>query len=574
MAHTTTASGHGLHAVVITDAVEDRARLLARIWSIVALATFIILGLTVGIPHGPDLETWERQAQFATLILITLGVAIAWRREGWGGSIMLVGSVALGVLAALQHQPLLAFLPALTFLVPAVAFLIAWHRTRTYAAVITLLTALLMIMFTGALAAQAMYDHGFGAAHPQSELPALPDTPVVWHWSGGVTTDEAVVVARIDDAAQAVLALTDSSGSRSEHPGREFDGIWRFELVNLTSGTEYSYSFFVDGTSIDSRGGRFATFVDGPMSFTVAAGSCARLGSNGTVYESILNLDPDFFLVPGDLFYADHMKTAQHFTDAYDTTLTQPAQAALLADVPIAYVWDDHDYGGNDADRTAPTNPFAQEAFSTYVPHYELATSGTINQAFTVGRVRFVMLDNRSERDPKGNPDGPDKTMLGTEQLKWLKQELLQAAKDHPLIVLVTSVPWIAAPEPGADHWGGYANERQVIADFIASNQVSGLLMLAGDAHMIAIDDGTNTNFSAAGDVTFPLLHAAALDRPGSVKGGPYSEGTYPGGGQFGLIEVVDTGSTEIEVRLSGLDWTGDVITEYSFTVEAPAVAP
>jgi hypothetical protein len=575
MALTNTANDHhGLHAVAITDTVEDWARRLAHVWSLAALVAFASLAMTVGLPHGPDLETWERQAQIVILVLIALGVATAWRWEGLGGSIMLVGSVSLGVFAALQHQPLIAFLPALAFLVPAVAFLVAWHRTRTYAAIVTLVTALLMILFTGALAAQAMYNYGYGAAHPQSSLPDLPETPVVWHWAGGVTTNDAVVVARIDGVATAALALTDPIGSRSEHPGREAGGVWRFELHGLTPGTEYGYSLVVDGNAVSERSGAFSTFINGPMSFTVAAGSCARLGSNGMVYEAILEMDPDLFLVPGDLFYADHMKTASHFTEALDKTLTQPAQAALLARVPVAYVWDDHDYGGNDADRTAPTRDIARQAFEITVPHYPLDSTQTINQAFTIGRVRFIMLDNRSERDPKSDPDGPGKTMLGTAQLEWLEHELLDAARDHPLIVLVTSVPWIAAPEPGADHWGGYTAERQKIADIIASNNISGLLMLAGDAHMIAIDDGTNSNFSAAGDVTFPLLHAAALDRPGSVKGGPYSEGTYPGGGQFGLIEVSDTGSSEISVRLSGLDWTGTVVVDYSFVVPAPVVTP
>ena len=108
--------------------------------------------------------------------------------------------------------------------------------------------------------------------------------------------------------------------------------------------------------------------------------SCSRLGSNGAVYETILATDPDLFLVPGDFFYADHMTTAAHFTEAFDETLTQPAQAALLAAVPIGYVWDDHDYGGNDADGTSPTRDLARDAFSTYVPHYPL-TADTINQA-------------------------------------------------------------------------------------------------------------------------------------------------------------------------------------------------
>ncbi len=450
MARTHTASHTGLHAIAITDLVEHRSRLFARIWSVAAVGVFATLAATVGLPHGPDLETWERAAQLGTLGLLTVGVAIAWRQEGFGGSILMVGSVALGVLAALQHQPLVAFLPALAFLLPAVGFLVAWHRTKTFAAVITLATALIMLMVTGGLAAQAMYAHGYGAAHPQSTLPDLPDSAAVWFWSGGVTDTGGVVVARLDSAAEAELVAEDSSGSATRFAGLERGGVWRFDLQGLEPATEYAYSFVVDGTPAPERTGTLRTFATGPMSFSIALGSCARLGSNGAVYEAILETDPDLFLVPGDFFYADHMTTATHFTESYGKTLTQPAQAALLAEVPIAYVWDDHDYGGNDSDRTAPTRDLARNAFSTYVPHYPL-TLDTINQAFTIGRARLILLDSRSARDPKTDADGPGKTMLGAAQMEWLQQELLQAQEAHQLIVLVTSVPWIAAAEEGGN---------------------------------------------------------------------------------------------------------------------------
>jgi hypothetical protein len=58
-------------------------------------------------------------------------------------------------------------------------------------------------------------------------------------------------------------------------------------------------------------------------------------------------------------------------------------------------------------------------------------------------------------------------------------------------------------------------------------------------------------------------MHAGALDRNGSIKGGPYSEGTFPGGGQFGLMTIVDNGD-EVLVELSGLDWTGREIVSLS----------
>jgi hypothetical protein len=96
--------------------------------------------------------------------------------------------------------------------------------------------------------------------------------------------------------------------------------------------------------------------------------------------------------------------------------------------------------------------------------------------------------------------------------------------------------------------------------------------MLSGDAHMLAIDDGTNSDYASNGGAGFPVMHAAALDRPGAVKGGPYSEGAYPGAGQFGLVMVDDAGDT-IAVTLSGRDWRGREIVRHRFTVPTATTA-
>jgi hypothetical protein len=568
MAQIDTADGAGLHAIAITDQVERWSRRIARAWSVAAIALFVALAVTVGVPHGPDLETWERGIQLGAVVLLIAATVLAWRWEGWGGGIMLVGAILLGLLTALQHQPLVAFLPTAVFLVPAVGFLIAWHRTKSAASVVVLATVIVMVLFTGSVLAQEFYDRGFGPAHPQSTLPALPDTPVTWIWSGGVTDTSAVVVARVATSQEAALVVTDPGGQSTTHPGVRNDDVWRFAVSDLEPATPYQYAVAVGESPVVERLGSFTTRSSGPMSLKVAVASCARLGSNGRVFETILETDPDLFISSGDLFYVDHARTADHFTDAYLQTLTQPAQAALYAAVPIAYVWDDHDYGGNDSDSTAPTRQQALDAYRRNVPHYALPAANAIYQSFAIGRVQFVLLDDRSQRDPKSEPDGPDKTMLGAAQLEWLQERLL-ASDNFALTVIVSQVPWIASQQDGADHWAGYAYERRTIADLIAEHKIDNILMVTGDAHLVAVDDGTNTDYSAAGNASFPLLHAAALDRPGSVKGGPFSEGMHPGGGQFGLIEVVDTGSDHVTVHLRGLDWEGNELVGYSFMVPA-----
>jgi len=555
--------------VIVVDRVETVARGIARTWSLLAIAVFVVLGLTVGIPHTPDMEQWEKTVQLATLGVIVAGAVVAWLLEGVGGAVMLVGAAALGDMATLEHQPVVALIPALVFSIPAICFLIAWKRTRSMLSLLILGAAIVVVLGAGGAVAYSTYQHGYGPSHPQSALPPLPETPVVWMWSGGVTDSAAVVTARID-GDDAELELATEAGGAGTYTGTQTDGVWRFSLSDLTPITTYRYRFVVDGVLEPLRVGQFRTFSTDPMSFTIALGSCARLGSAGKVFETILAMDPDLFISTGDFFYADYITTASQFAAAYDDTLTSPPQAALYAAVPIAYTWDDHDYGGNDSDSTAPGRDQALSAYENLVPHYPLTDTGAINQAFSIGRVRIILLDGRSAREPDTLPDGPNKTMLGTAQLDWFENELRTSSQNHALVIVTTSVPWISAPIDGGDDWGGFTTERRTIANFLADNDIDNVMMIAGDAHMLAIDDGTNTDYSDRGGHGFPLFHAAALDRPGSFKGGPYSEGAFPGGGQFGVITVTDDGGPILHVTLAGYNWTGARLIDYSFEVASP----
>ena len=134
----------------------------------------------------------------------------------------------------------------------------------------------------------------------------------------------------------------------------------------------------------------------------------------------------------------------------------------------------------------------------------------------------------------------------------------------------VNSIPWIGDAEASEDSWAGYAAERESIGQFIHQHDITNLVMVAGDAHMVAIDDGTNSGYG--GHAGFPILHAAALDRPGSTKGGPYSHGMFPGGGQFGILNVIDNGGDRIDVTLVGLDYTGAQLVQLKVSYDIPTL--
>jgi phosphodiesterase/alkaline phosphatase D-like protein len=338
----------------------------------------------------------------------------------------------------------------------------------------------------------------------------------------------------------------------------------RFELDGLEPDTEYTFDVEVDGELDGARGeGRFRTAPDGAASFRFAVGACVRTDSNGAVFDAIAADDPLFFLNIGDIHYGNiESADPADYRTAYERMLAKPGQAAFYRSVPLAHMWDDHDFGPNDSDSTHRGRDAARLAYRQMVPHHPLvhADEGPINHAFTVGRVRFVLADLRSEKT--------DATMLGADQERWLVDELTEASRTHGLVVWVSSVPWIADARAGADHWGGYPEERRRIADALADAGVDNLMMLAGDAHMVALDDGTNSDYSADRVGGFPVVHSAALDRPGGTKGGPYSHGTHPGGGRYVVLDVADDGSG-IEVTVRGLTYDGEELLAETFTFGA-----
>ena len=327
-------------------------------------------------------------------------------------------------------------------------------------------------------------------------------------------------------------------------------------MHGLKLDTPYYYGVESEGVVDLTKIGRFHTPVAQPLSFTFAFGSCAQTGSTHPVFDTIRDESPLFLMHMGDLHYENIvLPDPALYRAAYDLVLASPEQAALYRSTPLAYMWDDHDYGPNNSDATSPGRLAARLTYQQYVPHYPLpAGSGDvpIHQAFSIGRVRFIVTDSRSERTPYLDPDTPAKTMLGDEQKAWFKQELLDAKGVYPVIVWVNTLPWIGTT--GDDGWYVYTNERKELANFIAAHQIEGVFMISGDAHMLAIDDGTNSDYATGGGAGFPVMHAAALDQTPSVKGGPYSEGAFPGPGQFALMTITDTGFAPICVQWSGRD--------------------
>jgi phosphodiesterase/alkaline phosphatase D-like protein len=561
-------------------------RWLARVWAEIAIVGYLLWEATTPSPVRGEGDYWQRLAALVIVALLVVGHLISWRWEIQGATVMAVAGAMLAVVTSFRFEDWGATLLVLVgFTAPAVLYWWMWRRDRHHLRVVAL-AVLLTLLIAGSIGVAAIAQRiAYGPSHPQSPLTALSPAPVVWVWSGAPAPTSAAVVARVRDP-QAVVRLAVSTRkdladpawfAASQRPPDD-PGVARFDVTGLVPGTRYHYAVEVDGALVVEREGQLRTIPDGAASFTFAFGNCARIGSNASSFDRIREANPDLLVHLGDFAYMDFWTDDRAAVRAmYDTQLTTPAMDALVRSVPIAYMWDDHDFGPNDADSTSASAPASQVVYRQVVPHSPLpAGEGpeAIYQSFTLGRVRFILTDSRSERSPKSAPDDQAKTMLGSAQWSWLLDELDAAASAGEVVVLVTSVPWNGVAQAGADDWAGYTTERQRLADAIAGAGLADqMLMIAGDAHMLAIDDGTHTDFSRAHSGGFPLMHAAAFDRHGSFKAGPYSEGAFPGGGHFGLATVTDSGS-DITVTLSGRDYTGAQLVGYEFSVPASALVP
>lgn len=549
-------------------------RLLHRVsllWALGALVGLEVAGLLGWLAHRPGTETFELAVRPLFLALFALGALLAWRWEIAGGVLATFTAAGILVWEGQQLEPLPAVVVVFAFSIPGIAWLLLdLHDQRPVVAVLGVAAAL-VAGAVGYAVATNYYDDLFGPSHPDSAAHLPEGRRSAWIWTGGVTDRAATVVADVGDGDwAAIVSALEGDASPVEVPGTVDDeGIARFAVDGLDPDRRYGVAL-VDRSDAGGSGpveAVFRTFPEGTADLTIAVGSCMRVGTNGAVFDAIAALDPNLFVMDGDFHYANIADPdPDAFRDVLDLNLSNPGPSNLFRSVPIAYVWDDHDYGGNNADSTSPTRSTALSVYREYVPSYP--TSGPddpIHQAFDVGNVRVILTDVRSARSPSTAPDDDAKTMLGIEQRDWLLDELLSARDRYELTIWVNPVPWIGEPVEGGDAWNGYTTERALIADFIAEHDIDRLLMVSGDAHMVAIDDGSNSGYASDGSPGFPVLHAGALDRPGHVKGGPYSEGAIPGGGQFGVVEIDHADDGTVTVRLTGRDWTGAVLLDHSF---------
>jgi len=370
-------------------------------------------------------------------------------------------------------------------------------------------------------------------------------------WVGATTDTTATVIARMG-APVAALVL-DVGGVPTAPQATDADNVARFDLTGLAPDTEYTIAL---PCGVAGKFRTHPTAAGTACDFTIAFGGDADTGSRHRVFDVILELDPLMFIHLGDMHYENNATNSPAlFHGAWDNVQAQPPQARLLRNVATAYVWDDHDFGGNNANAASPSKPAACAAYRSRVPHYPLPHATAIYQTWDIGRVRFVMTDQRSE--------SVTGSILGATQKAWLKDIL---SNSTGMLIVWICPRWFCNANH-ADSWNSYAAERTEIADHIKANCHGRVIVLEADQHTLAIDDGSHADFATGGGEPLPCFRAAPLDKTVSALAGTYSHGEFAALGQFGTMRVEDSGGSSIDVTWTGRNSSGAVLTTYAFSV-------
>jgi alkaline phosphatase D len=378
------------------------------------------------------------------------------------------------------------------------------------------------------------------AGSVDAQQPALTHGPLV----GAVTESSAVVWVRADSAAQVGIRYgTDPDlASYTETPQvaaeASTDYTAKISLSGLIPLTVYYIDVLVDDVSqLAAPYPRFETFAPPgeEVAFKFVVFSDFRRVIDGGLphAETFASADaeePAFVLIGGDFDHTNGNNLEvkrQIFKNLYSLGNDMDDFVNLIfRHYPVAHVWDDHDYGCDNGDKLYPIKDVSLAVLGEFFPVYPMSQYGCW-QRFSYGNADFFLMDSRSQRDPDTDPDGSDKSMLDGDnlgqsgQLHWLLRGLMESSARWKF-VKTPSVFNGTTSKP--DSWSQFQYERELILGFIEANGIQGVVMISGDFHFGAIDDGTN---SGVPEIMVPPANHQWCRHALSEYYGHWSEGVY-----------------------------------------------
>jgi alkaline phosphatase D len=296
---------------------------------------------------------------------------------------------------------------------------------------------------------------------------------------------------------------------------------------NLEPGKVYQYELFINGQPVKlSYPLKFQTrklwqWREDPPDFNFVTGSCTYVndppydrpgkpyGENYEIFTTIYKQQPDMMLWLGDNTYLRETDWYSRSGILYRHTHTRSLAELqpLLGSVHHYAIWDDHDYGPDNSDRSFRQKKDALEAFKLF---WGNPASGVNNQPGTTtmfqwADVDFFLLDNRYYHSPNNRASGK-RTLLGEEQVSWLIDALTASEASFKFIVVGGQ---FLNPVTYGENFSTFPEERSKILRLISRENISGIIFLTGDRHHTELSKLERENLYPLYDLTVSPLTSA-----------------------------------------------------------------
>ncbi len=371
----------------------------------------------------------------------------------------------------------------------------------------------------------APFYHGIASGDP------LNDRVIIW--TRITPTDENPIEGTWQMATNPEMTDIVQTGNFSTDASRDY--TVKIDVTNLQAGTTYYYNFTALG--ITSLTGRTRTAPSGNVErlrFGVVSCSHYQQGYFNAYGRVADRLDLDAVVHLGDYIYeygvgddfADGTRVHEPITEIISLSdyRTRHSLYKLDPDLrrahqqhPFIAIWDDHEVANNawlnGADNHDPSTEgdYALrkangiQAYFEWMPirEPEQGQNRHVYRTFHYGNLAdLIMLDTRHEgreqqlatlTDPAINDT--NRTILGTAQLEWFKQQLGATTAQWKIIgnqVVMAPINTLGVI-PNTDMWDGYPAERVKVAHVIDSLALKNMVFITGDIHLGIAADVTLT---------------------------------------------------------------------------------
>lgn len=358
---------------------------------------------------------------------------------------------------------------------------------------------------------------------------ALVSGPMLGH----IEMREATVWVQTDAPSFVRVAYTEESNQGKQHwsllveTNNAQQNTATLILDQVEPGTRYSYRVELNGELV-SKANTFTTpaYFKGrtpPPDLRIAVGGAHYavedgfeppyqiLGGGYGIFSTIMEAKPELMLWLGntahlrDSDWASNSGTLKRFTKARAIPELQP----LLANVPNYATWAAADYGPENAGRHYSFRQQVEGNFKAFWPQpVEVSTLDGIATRFRRSDVDFFILDVRSYRDDVPSVT-KSPTILGDEQLEWLRQEIVRSTATFK--VIVAGAP-ILNPAEKRDNLSYAEGEHTRLLQTLRDERIAGLFFLSGGKYYGELTRLVHANSYNLYDLTVGPLTANPKD--------------------------------------------------------------